>query len=158
MEDLRRVLCQARGDSHITVGDSGRILGQHHADDTAIVQNVGAPYAALQWRKEDSLKHCRCATHVLSLLNRHESFLVPPAAQISRAYAHVVCVSMVKRELLMGAQRIIDTPANVAKREGERCVRRWLTHDTKSIDPVGSTEIQLYQRRVTPQCGKNHTK
>lgn len=68
MGDVRHVLNQARGDSHVTVGDAGRSLGQQHADDTAIVQNVGAPYAALQWRKEDSVNHCRCDKFTLSEL------------------------------------------------------------------------------------------
>lgn len=66
MGDVRHMLNQARGDSHVSVGDAGRSLGQQHADDTAIVQNVGAPYAALQWRKEDSVNHCRCDTFTLS--------------------------------------------------------------------------------------------
>lgn len=60
MEDLRHVLCEAKGDGVNSDGNGSRNVGQQNADDTAIVQGVGAPFAALQWREEDSIKNWRC--------------------------------------------------------------------------------------------------
>lgn len=53
------MLCQARDDGVKAIGSGGRSLGQQNADDTAIVQSVGAPFAALQWREEDSVNNFR---------------------------------------------------------------------------------------------------
>lgn len=60
IHEVRHVLCQARDDGVKANGSSGRSLGQQNADDTAIVQSVGAPFAALQWREEDSVNNFRC--------------------------------------------------------------------------------------------------
>lgn len=57
--EVRHALCHARGDSGVSVGGVGRKSGQHNADETAIVQNVGAPFAALQWTEKDSVNRCR---------------------------------------------------------------------------------------------------
>jgi len=57
--EVRQVLCEAKGDGVKIDGISLRNGGQQNADDTAIVQSVGAPFAALQWREEDSLKNFR---------------------------------------------------------------------------------------------------
>lgn len=59
MGEVRDVLYLARDDSHPAVGDARRNISEHNGDDTAIVQNVGAPFAALQWREEDSINLCR---------------------------------------------------------------------------------------------------
>lgn len=54
IEKVRHVLGEAKGDGVKTDGN------EQNADDTAIVQSVGAPFAALQWREEDSLNNFRC--------------------------------------------------------------------------------------------------
>lgn len=54
------MLCEARDDGVKAIDSGGRSLGQKNADDTAIVQSVGAPFAALQWREEDSVNNFRC--------------------------------------------------------------------------------------------------
>lgn len=51
---MRRVLDEAKDDGVKTDGN------EQNTDDTAIVQSVGAPFAALQWRKEDSVNNFRC--------------------------------------------------------------------------------------------------
>lgn len=60
IDEVRHVLCEARDDGVKAIGIGGRSLGQKNADDTAIVQSVGAPFAALQWRQEDSVNNFRC--------------------------------------------------------------------------------------------------
>lgn len=60
IDEVRHVLCQARDAGVKAIGSGGRSLGQQNADDTAIVQSVGAPFAALQWREEDSVNNFRC--------------------------------------------------------------------------------------------------
>lgn len=60
IDEVRHVLCQARDDGIKAIGSGGRSLGQQNVDDTAIVQSVGAPFAALQWREEDSVNNFRC--------------------------------------------------------------------------------------------------
>lgn len=54
IEKVRGVLGEAKGDGVKTDGN------EQNTDDTAIVQSVGAPFAALQWREEDSLNNFRC--------------------------------------------------------------------------------------------------
>lgn len=58
IEKVRGVLGEAKGDGFKTDGNE-------RTDDTAIVQSVGAPFAALQWRKEDSLNNFRCVEELL---------------------------------------------------------------------------------------------
>lgn len=60
IDEVRHVLCEARDDGVNAIGSGSRSLGQKNADDTAIVQSVGAPFAALQWREEDSVNNFRC--------------------------------------------------------------------------------------------------
>lgn len=59
IEEVRHVLC-AKGGNVKADGNGPRNIGQQNADDTAIVQSVGAPFAALQWREEDSINNFRC--------------------------------------------------------------------------------------------------
>ncbi|CAM9972115.1 unnamed protein product [Ectocarpus sp. 4 AP-2014] len=73
MEDLRHVLCEAKGDGVNSDGNGSRNVGQQNADDTAIVQSVGAPFAALQWREEDSIKNWRTISDRSMFQNRQES-------------------------------------------------------------------------------------
>lgn len=54
IEQVRHVLGEVQGGGVKT--DSK----EQNTDDTAIVQSVGAPFAALQWREEDSLNNFRC--------------------------------------------------------------------------------------------------
>lgn len=54
IEKVRFVLGEAKGDGVKTDGN------EQNTDDTAIVQSVGAPFAALQWREEDSTNNFRC--------------------------------------------------------------------------------------------------
>lgn len=65
---MRHVLCDAKCDSVKVDGNGPRTVGQQNADDIAIVQSVGAPFAALQWREEDSLNNFRCGHIVRRLL------------------------------------------------------------------------------------------
>lgn len=60
IEEVRHVLCEAKADNVKADGNGPRTVGQQNTDDTAIVQSVGAPFAALQWREEDSLNNFRC--------------------------------------------------------------------------------------------------
>ncbi|CAN0104280.1 unnamed protein product [Scytosiphon promiscuus] len=46
---------------------------QQNTDDTAIVQSVGAPFAALQWREEDSVNNFRTTSDRSLFQNRQES-------------------------------------------------------------------------------------
>ncbi|CAM9099606.1 unnamed protein product [Ectocarpus sp. 6 AP-2014] len=73
IEDLRHVLCEAKGDGVHSDGNGSRNVGQQNADDTAIVQSVGAPFAALQWREEDSIKNWRTISDRSMFKNRQES-------------------------------------------------------------------------------------
>ncbi|CAB1106654.1 unnamed protein product [Ectocarpus sp. CCAP 1310/34] len=73
IEDLRHVLCEAKGDGVNSDGNGSRNVGQQNADDTAIVQSVGAPFAALQWREEDSIKNWRTISDRSMFQNRQES-------------------------------------------------------------------------------------
>ncbi|CAN0383711.1 unnamed protein product [Ectocarpus sp. 12 AP-2014] len=73
IEDLRHVLCEAKGDGVISDGNGSRNVGKQNADDTAIVQSVGAPFAALQWREEDSIKNWRTISDRSMFKNRQES-------------------------------------------------------------------------------------
>ncbi len=57
--EVRHILCEAKGDGVKTDVNGPRNCGQQNTDDTAIVQSVGAPFAALQWREEDSLNNFR---------------------------------------------------------------------------------------------------
>lgn len=59
MEEVRHVIC-AKGDNIKADGNGPRTIGQQNADDTAIVQSVGAPFAAIQWCEADSLNNFRC--------------------------------------------------------------------------------------------------
>eukprot|EP00903_Cladosiphon_okamuranus_P015730 g14518.t2 len=67
IEEVRGVLAEAKGDSVKTDGN------EQNTDDTAIVQSVGAPFAALQWREEDSLNNFRTQSDRTVFQNRQES-------------------------------------------------------------------------------------
>ncbi|CAM9114119.1 unnamed protein product, partial [Ectocarpus fasciculatus] len=73
IEELRHVLCEAKGDGVNSDGNGPRNIGQQNADDTAIVQSVGAPFAALQWREEDSINNWRTMSDRSMFQNRQES-------------------------------------------------------------------------------------
>eukprot|EP00752_Nemacystus_decipiens_P010018 g8932.t1 len=67
IENVRHVLGRAKGDAVKTDGND------QNTDDTAIVQSVGAPFAALQWREEDSLNNFRTPSDRSVFQNRQES-------------------------------------------------------------------------------------
>lgn len=137
------MLLQARSDNIKAGGSGGRGLGQHNSDDTAIVQNVGAPFAALQWREQDSVNRCRCDTWMVLLratfVARRRSYC---AAFLFRLSAHHLF--HVIEGMSLGSCMSFERYATTVKLVSENVVPRTTTdralfqNRQKSVDLFGS--------------------
>lgn len=63
--ELRHELRQVRGKYQAANRSQGSGGQQPRVEDTVIVQNVGAPFAVLQWREADSIMNCGYDMHSL---------------------------------------------------------------------------------------------